>query len=691
MISGALARWAIQSVKRDFRGYSLIAALVAFAVAIVSFAALFASQLSVSPDFAYGSATHLLSPAALENRTFDDVIAAAEETFGANGPVQPIFHGKAVRLPGGFGNPFLSDGFVGSEHGGAELIVVKGRLPQSADEVAKSIYSAKLDKRFGYPHAIGDTFDFGGESRTIVGIVSDPTNDLAELALVAPGTISEPESVSIIITADSEQQLYAFLERAGGRVGWQDFSDNQRDQVMTIVITYSAAVVLLLLIGLLCSTGFAVMLRRRVRNFAILASLGARPSELRWAMAVTGIAVGMAGAIAGAAAGAAMFVAARGLLRSVFHRPIAVEQINFAVVIPAIVLAVVATTFASLAPASQIFAASTQNALRQTVGKRRPWPLFTALVLTVATSALWVHAGVFTLPIAAVCAALAAVMFAPSVAVLLTRFTKEAPIALRLAGAELGLSRMKTAAAVASVTIVAATTLGIGLVGSAVDTHEANSPDSLPTSALIIRPAFGVEIGAEVASERIAEIAAHIDNARIIPIESTTSVSVNGEVQDAIISQVLPNRVEGVIAANEITPWVATPELFDALGIDTHLANSEQPVLSRNPALIQIGGWAESQIGAFTPELLSSGREFLSVSNMWVTPTGLAEYGFGTQTHGWFIDMDAEADLDTLGKVLNEAGTDFDVEAYVPKPESRPIAGIALNAGTLISALSLWR
>ena len=114
------------------------------------------------------------------------------------------------------------------------------------------------------------------------------------------------------------------------------------------------ATVGMLLIALVSIGGFTVLAQRRLRALGMLESMGATDRNVRLVLEANGVIVGAVGAVLGLALGFAAWVAYRPHDEQSAHHLIPMLALPWNVIVPAMVLAVIATFFAASYPARAI-------------------------------------------------------------------------------------------------------------------------------------------------------------------------------------------------------------------------------------------------------------------------------------------------------------------------------------------------
>jgi putative ABC transport system permease protein len=151
------------------------------------------------------------------------------------------------------------------------LGLVSGHYPVGAAEVAvtRTVLST-LQLR------VGQTWSVLGQDRRIVGIVENPQDLSQTFALVAPGQIANPSSVSILADASGSaaQRFHTPTGRIVGIMSTGASDANRKAQQALAVLLI--ATIGLTFIGLLSVAGFTVMAQRRLRLLGLIGLSGPR-------------------------------------------------------------------------------------------------------------------------------------------------------------------------------------------------------------------------------------------------------------------------------------------------------------------------------------------------------------------------------------------------------------------------------
>lgn len=354
----AVIRWALRLFRREWRQQSLVFGMLAVAVAATVWGVGVATNTPPPKTATYGTATAQITLPGNDPHLHAD-IADIQARYG---PVEVIENqnlstgsAQSVELraqdqSGRFSRPLLA--------------LDQGRYPSGPGQVALTSQVASL-----FNVTTGGTWHQDGKAYLVTGIVANPTDLLDEFALVAPGQVTSPTQVTLLLNAPANQQpnqqqpnqQQPSQPQQPGPQGFTGLPANASASIAgqnsngafispaTIVLVI--AVLGLVFIGLVSVAGFTVMAQRRLRALGMLSALGATERNVRLVMTVNGVAVGAVAAITGAALGlGAWFAYVPTLQDSTGHR-INPTNLPWWAVAAGIVLAVVTSLLAARRPA----------------------------------------------------------------------------------------------------------------------------------------------------------------------------------------------------------------------------------------------------------------------------------------------------------------------------------------------------
>jgi putative ABC transport system permease protein len=345
----AVIRWAVRLFRREWRQQLLVFGLLTVAVAATTWGASAVTNAQLAdPNYpTFGTAAVSVALPGSDPQLAAD-IAAIQSRLGpadvlesqniATGTTQPV-QLRAESPHGHYTAPLLG--------------LASGTYPAGPGQVAltsqvASLYNVHVG---GIWHAVGTTW-------RVTGIVQDPSNLADEFALVAPGQVTHPSKVTMLLGSAAAQQALNSGEATvpgvpAAALAGPDIQTGGLPQATLILVV---EVLGLVFIGLVSVASFSVLAQRRLRALGMLSAIGATARNLRLVMIVNGLAVGVAGALAGAVLGlAAWFAYAPALQQSTGHVVDAANLPWWAIAIGA-VLAVATSVLASRRPAKTIAA-----------------------------------------------------------------------------------------------------------------------------------------------------------------------------------------------------------------------------------------------------------------------------------------------------------------------------------------------
>jgi putative ABC transport system permease protein len=587
----AVIRWAWRLFRREWRQQFLILALITVAVAATIVGSAVATNNPPPKNAGFGTARYSASFQSYDART-----ASAIAQLERLGPVD-VIENETQSIPGSINTYQLRAQNSHGPFGGPMLSLVSGHYPSSSGQVAitKGVASA-------FHLSVGATWRVGGAERRVVGIVENPQSLLDEFALVVPGQVKSPTSVT------------ALFDAPGGRSSSKGVdiqtpaSVAQSNPLNPETISLVALVLGMLLIALVSIGGFTVLAQRRMRSIGMLEATGATDRHVRLVISANGTVVGIVGAILGLVLGLVVWLAYRPTLEQSSHHVIGVLALSWPVVIATMVLAVVAAYFAASRPAR----AMTKVPIVQALSGRPAPPrqihrsALPGIVSLVLAFLLLGYAGgtnhgnggggspellfgiVLLIP--------GLILLAPFLLSLTARLGRRTPIATRIALRDLARYRARSGSALAAISLAVLIAVivmlaaasrygnvldyaGPNLAANQVALH-ANTPPPAGTTVVTPngrthvtgQPTTKVATPAQLAAsaERIAK---GLD-AQLVTLE-TPNAQING-------------TEGGRQWSGQI--YVATPQLLRAFGITASEINPDADILSSRPGLSGVSG-----------------------------------------------------------------------------------------------------
>ncbi len=575
----AMVRWAWRLFQREWRQQLLILALIVVAVGavVVASATTVDSQAPATSTFGTaqdlatfsGSAPSLASEIASLEHRFGPVDVIENEALGVPGAILS-YDLRAENPNGHFDRPLIS--------------LVSGRYPTNAHQVAmtKAVASA-------FSLAVGDVWRHDGVVRTVVGIVQNPDSLLDEFALVVPGQVHSPTSVTVLFDAHGVPASSIGLNVRSASSATTSNILNPSTVLLTVTT------VGMLLIALVSVGGFTVLAQRRLRSIGMLESLGATDENVRLVVRMNGVVVGVVGALFGLAVGVAAWLAYRPTAEQDAHHLIVAFALPWTVIGPAMVLAVLATFFAASRPARSVTKVPIVTAL-----SGRPAPpgqihrsAVPGVVLAVVAFVLFGVASGSQSPPALVGAfvilIVSVILLAPFFLSVLSWSSRRAPIAVRLALRDLARYRARSGPALAAISLgvliaVIISVIAAGRYGNSLDYAGAN----LASNQLIVYAppgpygTTGPGTGTHGTPLTPSKLRAMAESAEAIGASLGSHDVVTLESSSATLQHAASGR-------NYSGPlYVGTPPVLHAFGIKPSSVDPTADILTMRPGLASI-------------------------------------------------------------------------------------------------------
>lgn len=453
----AVIRWAWRLLRREWRQQLLILALITVAVGATFVGSAVATSTPSLPGAGFGTASNLATFGSLSPHARAE-IATLGHRFGR----LDVIENQALAVPGSVTTYSLRSQNPRGPFGRPMLILASGRYPQGSGEVAlTSGVASELHLR------IGATWRANGSARLVVGIVTNPQDLLDQFALVAPGQVRAPSSVTVLFDAPGGS-----IRVLGPNVSSRTGSAASANVINPATISLAAATLGMLLIALVSVGGFTVLAQRRLRSIGMLGAQGATNASVGLVISANGLATGVVGAVAGFALGLVAWLAYRPRAEASAHHVIGVFQLPWTVIFVSMALAAAAAYLAAIRPARAIARLPITEALagrppaprqaRRWAGPAGVGLLVVAFFLigfaseqATSTAAQAGSNSTLFLPLVAGLIALCAgvVLAAPTFLVLLARLGRPAPVVIRLALRDLVRYRARSGAALGAISL----------------------------------------------------------------------------------------------------------------------------------------------------------------------------------------------------------------------------------------------
>jgi len=594
----AVVRWAVRLFRREWRQQLLVLGLLTVAVAATIWGASAVTNAQLAdpnyPTFGIAAVSVTLPGT-------DPQLAADIATIqGRLGPADVIENQNIAT-----GTTQSVQLRAESPHGhyNAPLLgLVSGTYPAGPGQVALTSQVASL-----YDAHVGGSWQAVGTTWRVIGIVQDPSNLADEFALVAPGQVTHPSKVTMLLGSAAAQQA---LNSGGATVpgvpaatlaGPNEQTAGPPQATLILVVE----VLGLVFIGLVSVASFSVLAQRRLRALGMLSAIGATGRNLRLVMVVNGLVVGAAGALAGAVVGlAAWFAYAPALQQSSGHVIDAANLPWWAIAI-AVVLAIATSVLASRRPAKTMAAVPVVAAL-----SGRPAPpraVYRSAVPGVVVFAVGLACLAFSGGLAAlgggqggeggghgpghtllllgglVASIVGIILLAPlAISVLAAGAGPRLPVAIRIALRDLVRYRARSGAALAATTFAVFLAMAICLVASIRFDNPVNWIGPNLSSSQLIFPAQASPGPGQMEplssaqltslSGRLNTLAASLHARSAVPLETSAFLYQVGTQAHS------PQNFTGTV-------YVATPQLLTTYGIKASQIAPGTDILTMRPGL----------------------------------------------------------------------------------------------------------
>ena len=476
----AIARWSRRLLRREWRQQLLVILLLTVAVGMTVVGLGIISNAGGSDEASVGSATLRIDV----QGPFSNLAAVQTEAQRALGRIE-VFADSSIPIPGSTANVDLLAEQPHGHFSSPMLGLVSGKYPVGAGEIAatKSVLST-------FSLHVGQDWVVLGQSRRVVGIVENPEDLSQEFALVAPGQLTNPGSISILADA-GDNAAQAFRPSSGQIVGVQQTDrTSAQERAQRALAVLLIATIGLAFIALLSVAGFTVMAQRRLRSLGMIGAIGATDRQVRKVMLSNGTAVGLVGAVGGTGLGLVAWFAGRPAFENLVGRRIDPLALPWWAVGLAAVLAVLASFAASWWPARTVSRMPVVVALSGRPPAPQPAHRFAALgsVLAAAGFVSLAHNSNHLLIIVGILTTGAGVLLlAPLGIQALTALAHRSPVAMRLALRDLARYQARSGAALAAASLAVGIAATIAVTAAAQQAHDlSQTVGNLPSNQLIV-------------------------------------------------------------------------------------------------------------------------------------------------------------------------------------------------------------
>jgi putative ABC transport system permease protein len=589
----AVVRWAVRLFRREWRQQLLVLGLLTVAVAATIWGASVVTNVQLSnPNYTtFGTAAVQVTLPGSDPHLAADIATIAgrwgpadviENQNIANGTTQPV-ELRAENPHGPYNSPLLG--------------LVSGTYPAGPGQVALTSQVATL-----YGAHVGGTWQAAGTTWRVTGIVQDPSNLADEFALVAPGQVTHPSQVTMLLGSPAVQQAIsngnATLPGIPAAATVTPPNAIKSGGISPAVLVLVVEVLGLVFIGLVSVAGFSVMAQRRLRALGMLSAIGATGRNLRLVMIVNGLAVGVTAALAGAVLGFAAWFAYVPTLQQATGHVVDATNVPWWAFAIGVVFAIATSVLASRRPAKTMAQVPVVAAL-----SGRPAPpkavhrsalpgviVFAVGVACLASTGGWAGAGggshALFLLVGLVATIVGILLLAPlAVSVLAAGAGPRLPVAIRIALRDLVRYRARSGAALAATTFAVFLAMAICLVASIQFANPLNwFGSNLSSSQLIFysqaSPAPGMMT--QLSNAQLASLGRQVDSyAAGLHARSVLPLEASGVSLYQVGTQGPHDHFNGSV-------YVATPQLLATYGIKASQISPRTDILTMRSGLASL-------------------------------------------------------------------------------------------------------
>ncbi len=699
----AMSRWGWRLVRREWRQQSLVIGLVSLSIAITSFVVT-AGTNAIEPIHHYGSATQEITlfvgnhtPAQLK-QILTDALDHPE-----------IFSQRTrIRQQGSTETFDISDSPVHTKFGGEPFRLVAGTLPVTRNEAAvtRSLLSS-------FNSGVGGSITIGDNTYRVVGRLEDPSALNRRHVLVARGEVGSPTEVRALIGASSDP-TNPFNRRIRERMAIQNLGSQSNRRIFTTLAISVLASIAMVEIGLLCATGFAVIARRRIRQFGMLSAIGAHERQIRQAMALNGLAVGIVGGTLGVALGFGASLTLQGAIEEMIGARIGFWGIPWSMMVPFVGLAAVTTTIAAWWPARTI----SRLSITESLASRRPQArtvrctaalgLVFAIIGSITFGWAVAHEVTAVAAISIVVAIAGILLLAPAAVSRIGRVSARLPLPLRIAGRDLARHQSRSAVAIAALTIALGIPLALTIGGTSSDATLRKRLPNLPNNIARIRYIYAPDIPpndfdpASMATEfdpasvrkELAAMAEAIPGSRVVEVLAAIDPAAP---DDEIMLRTGPVKRRPLLRVTRVNPsqpgsvfqipvWVATPELLAAWSLDPTLARSTSAVLGEPLAGLAVTSGMAPSIRKANISVTPLGLlPYSETARYWIPQRWVQEHKFETKIIDWTLVAPDSITKGQRALLFNEAGDHLAVSTTRALQSSEGLRRTSLLIGSAIA------
>ena len=698
--------------RREWRQQILVLALLAVAVAAAVSSVTIVFNSSAADDAEFGSASYLLRFDGTNPRALAAELDSARKAFGTTEAIGS----RSIAVPGSVDTVEFRAQDPHGSFASALLALRQGVYPEGPRQVAVTDGVADL-----LALEVGETLALDGRRRTVVGIVENPRQLSDEFALVSPASAGAPDTVTLLVDAESESIDRFRASKQGGRSAWSGSAARGRNgQQAGTLAMFSVATVFLLLASLVATAGFAVIAQRRLRQLGMLAATGATPKHLRLVLLTNGAVAGTIGAVIGTVVGLALWFAVLPTLETGFDHRIDPLSLPWALLVLVILVAMLGATAAAWWPGRAV--ARIPVTLALSARPPRPKPAHRSTML----AALLIAGGVGSLAfsdrtskpliVAGLLATiLGTLLLGPLAIRIFARAAGHVPIAPRLALRDLARYQARSGAALAAITLALGITAAVVVTAAAEEKRDdermAAKPPNLSDRQIRVYTGrthdpqlipLPLQSPAQLArsAASVRQLAAGLGQAVVIPLLKPVQPGepplATFEGDRALIAAGLARRTgpKGFNLASGL--YVATPALLRHLDIDPTRVDpsadflADRTVPTEELVVLRLRDRTERPVTNVqridSREVLGAGDSSSDLPSSLVTIDGLRRHGWQLVPSGWLIESSAPLTSEQIAaarQLAANAGLTIEVQRESAS-FATPIA-IAIGAGAFLA------
>jgi putative ABC transport system permease protein len=661
----AVRRWAWRMLRREWRQQLVILALLVVAVAATTVGLGMVVNVEHTNKGYFGNADtriDISNPGATTadldaaRKRFGAVEAIVESTIPVPGSVTPI-NLRAQDPHGRFGSPMLR--------------LVSGHLPTGASQVAVTAGVASL-----LDLKTGSTVEADGRTLTVVGRVENPDDLTDAFALIAPGELRAPTSLTLLLNTGNALAAARFTPPAGTIGGVSSTSvSGPADRKNHALAVLLIATIGLMFIGLLAVAGFTVLAQRRLRSLGMMAAIGASDRHVRRVLLANGAAVGVVGASVGTALGVLTWFSLGSVFSTIVGHRIDPFSLPWWAVIAGAVLALITAVIASWWPARAVAKVPIVVALSGRPTPPQPVHRFALIGVVVAAVGFLLlvlshHNNAAYIISGTLATTIGTLLLAPLAVRLLAGVARRAPVAIRLALRDLARYQARSGAA------VAAGTLAVGIaatitIHAAASQHADHSADvgNLPTNQVVVwldgnpndqgGPGLSVASPASASTKPSAPSAATVASAQRTVDAISTALNAHRSVEFEAAIDLNQSIPAGAEQANDYsnlarpissqgrkgfelitTPLIVTTPVLEFYRIPASTVAAGADVVTSRTSLgkVDVNTGPFGDFAAAKVQVSAALPKYGSAPNTVLTQHALTKFGLTAVPAGWLIE-----------------------------------------------------